>query len=110
MKSPLEDVYWVSKKLQEDTRGWVEVLDVFVGDYEWSEIRVFWSPAGRMYLWHYAAGCSCTSWGEELGDLADFNYGDRNAVRRALEDFAEDNYVLTLAEELRTLANFKETT
>lgn len=112
LESPLSGHFYCSPEVKEGTRGWREVVALGDAIYEWGLISVYWSPQNRRYFWHADTGCLCNGWGENLTSMADFNDGDRNAVRSALRGFAQEHpYYASesqLAEALNTLANFKE--
>lgn len=72
------------------TTDWVEVADISEGGYDWTEFRAFYSPSARRYFWHGDSGCSCNSWADGIASAANFEDGDKGALRRAWEFFAKE--------------------
>lgn len=71
--------------------NWVHVVSLVGGSgYDWADLHAFYSPKERLYFWHGDSGCSCWGWGYDINSVADFNNGDRAALRAALKGFAED--------------------
>ena len=80
---------------------WVEVASIDSGGgYDWCTLRAFWSPAARRYFWASGSGCSCDYWGMSLRSPADFEDGDRDALRRAMREFASEHPWSVSATEL----------
>ena len=67
----------------------VAYMDDGGANYEWAEIRFFWSPSARRFFWRHEAGCSCNYWGSDPITVADFEDGDRTAALRAIREYGE---------------------
>ena len=61
------------------------------GGYDWTTMRIYYSPSARRYFWHGDSGCSCNSWADSIATIAGFDDGDRAAATRAVRAFAADN-------------------
>ena len=72
--------------------NWLHVVSMDVGGYEWSTLHAFYSPTARLYFWYGDSGCSCNSWGDKVHSEADFENGDKDALKRALSRFADSTY------------------
>lgn len=81
------------------------------GGYNWATLHAFWSPSARRFFWLGNSGCSCTSWSDDLRGEADFENGDKAALRRALRGFADAHCGAIkpsqLVDTLDELARFK---
>ena len=89
-------VNWSDYGYDMDRRGlpddWVHVVSL-VGSsgYDWADLHAFYSPRDRLYFWHGDYGCSCYGWDSGISFEADFNNGDKAALRAALKEFAEEH-------------------
>ena len=81
---------WIEPCIEE-THDWqaVSYMDDGGGNYEWSEVRFFWSPSARRFFWRYESGCSCNYWGADPITAADFESGGRDAALRAVREYGE---------------------
>ena len=94
---------------------WLHVTSINPGmSYEWATLHAFWSPSARRYFWASGSGCSCNSWGDDLRTEADFENGDRDALRRGIRRFVEGHsyYISGVGalDALDEVARFKEVT
>lgn len=94
------------------TEDWVEVGELGTGGgYDWCDFNVYYSPSARRYFWHGASGCSCNSWADDLSGATDFQDGDKDALLRAWQSFAEENnysiYVGDYASGVATIRGFR---
>lgn len=93
--SSVNRVNWEDYGYGMDEKGlpgdWVHVMSLTGGNYDWADLNAFYSPKDRLYFWHGDCGCSCNSWGDDIGSVASFNNGDKAALRAALKGFVEDN-------------------
>lgn len=92
---------------------WLHVTSINPGmGYEWTTLHAFWSPSARRYFWASGSGCSCNSWSDDLRTEADFENGDRDALRRGIRRFVEGHsYSISGVDALDALdevARFKE--
>lgn len=93
-------------------KNWRHVLTMDdSGGYDWTTLHAFWSPTARRFFWHGGSGCSCNSWGDDLRSEADFQDGNRTALRKAIHDFTEEHPYSVKAFEainaIYALAQFK---
>jgi len=78
------DINTVVKK-----NGLVGVFGYMLGDYDWSEIGVYFSSEKNRYFWYTDSGCSCTYFGDNVGSMSEFCDGDKFAASRAIYDFVK---------------------
>ena len=72
------------------TEDWYLVAEVDDGGgYEWTTLRVYYSPSARRYFWHGDNGCSCNRWTDDVESAEDFGNGSRVDALNALRRFAE---------------------
>ena len=96
-----------------DSADWQHVVSIDPGlGYDWATLHAFWSPSARLYFWHGDGGCSCNGWGDDICTEADMKSGDRNALLRAIREFAEDYphylYSADVLDAVGAVRRFKE--
>lgn len=88
---------------------WQTVIELSSGSYDWSELRVYWSPSARRYFWRCESGCSCDN-PFEAASVIDYASGDRMMLIESVAGFARD-YSLTAEDAItasRAIFTFKE--
>lgn len=97
MSNSLEQYSWVTGKTARipGTEDWVEVAELADsgGGYDWTIFNVYYSPSARLYFWHGDSGCSCNAWEDGVSSAADFENGDRDALARSWDRFADGHYL-----------------
>lgn len=77
---------WEAGSLIPDTEGFVEVVSVGGGGYDWAEFNCWYDTTSGQYYWDGQSGCSCDTF-EIWGGLGGLESGDRAAAIRGLKSF-----------------------
>ncbi len=86
-------IYYSAESISEQTEDWVPVAAIdWGGGYDWEEFHSFYNPSARQFFWVSGSGCSCDSIADNARTVGDFEHGDRAALIRAINAFADESY------------------
>lgn len=67
----------------------VSVGGRFIGDYEWAQMEVWYSPDEEKYFWYSDHGNSTRSFGDYVENVWDFSNGSKDDALRAVRRFGD---------------------
>ena len=85
---------------------YVEVVDIFEGDWEWQIFTAWFNNKTNKYYWYGESGCSCDNYGDYVETLSELEYGDREALLRAVKSWYHNEITPQYLNTVAKIKNF----